>query len=128
MFFAFTFADPERPVLVRLNRPGVVELTSGAGDYWLRAYVLVSETPYCAVTDRQGAFCLAAVPAGEYEVECWLPNWDVARRERDPETGVVTRLDFGPPHRATRPARVEPRGAAEVHFALPASPDDVEVR
>lgn len=128
VFFGFTFAEPDRPMFTRLNRPGVVELTSGAGDYWLRAYLLVVETPWCAVTDGEGKFTLSGVPAGEYQVECWLPNWHIARQERDPETGVVSRLDFLPPHIAMLPVQVKPDRVAEVNFPLAPSPDDIKVR
>lgn len=128
VFFGFSLPEPERPLSARLHQPGVVELTSGAGEYWLRAYLLVAETPWCAVTDGEGTFVLNAVPAGEYQLECWLPNWDIARQERDPETGVVSRLEFRLPHRVTRPVHVAPQSVAHVGFTLPASPDDVKVR
>ena len=50
-----------------------------------------------ARTDAQGHFSLAQVPDGKYELVCWLPNWHVARRERDPESTLTARLFFGPP-------------------------------
>jgi hypothetical protein len=37
----------------------------------MRAYVVVLETPYFAVTDRRGFFQIREIPAGTYEVRWW---------------------------------------------------------
>jgi hypothetical protein len=36
------------------------------------------------------------------ELVCWLPNWHVERRERDPESTLTARLFFRPPVERTR--------------------------
>lgn len=36
---------------------------------WMRAWVVVAEHPYYAVTDEQGAFTLGNVPAGRHTLE-----------------------------------------------------------
>ena len=38
---------------------------------WMRSWVLVSDHPYFAVTDKSGNFTIKDIPAGTYEVVCW---------------------------------------------------------
>ncbi len=38
---------------------------------WMKGWVVVQEDPYYAVTDENGTFSIAEVPAGTYEVEVW---------------------------------------------------------
>lgn len=38
---------------------------------WMTGYVLVTDTPFFAVTAEDGAFTLPDVPAGKYTVEAW---------------------------------------------------------
>jgi hypothetical protein len=80
-----------------LESQGFVDLSSAAAHYWGRASLLVSEHPYCAVTDAVGNFSLADVPPGRYEVVGRLPNWHIAKGDFDPETMMLSRLYFGPP-------------------------------
>ena len=38
---------------------------------WMNSYLIVSDTPYHAITDRNGNFEIKGLPAGEYKVEVW---------------------------------------------------------
>lgn len=38
---------------------------------WMVAHVVVTETPFVAVTDQNGAFSISGVPAGTYTVSIW---------------------------------------------------------
>ena len=38
---------------------------------WMKAWVLVSDHPYFAVTDTNGNFSIDGIPTGTYEVVCW---------------------------------------------------------
>jgi hypothetical protein len=96
-FFSLALPDPDRPQGRTFDTPGRVELSSGAGYYWATANLFVDEHPYYVVTDRDGRFVLGRVPAGAVEVVVWLPGWTVARQERDPESGLITRQSYGPP-------------------------------
>jgi plastocyanin len=38
---------------------------------WMKAWLVVQEHPYYAVTDESGNFSMSNVPAGDYEIEAW---------------------------------------------------------
>jgi hypothetical protein len=38
---------------------------------WMRAWVVVAEHPFYALTNDQGEFTLANVPAGQYTIQVW---------------------------------------------------------
>jgi hypothetical protein len=95
-FFTQMLPDPDKPVRRTLSESGVVELSSGSAYYWMRAYLVVSDHPYVAVTEKDGSFALIQVPDGEYELVCWKANWHVERLEYDPEAFGPARLVFRP--------------------------------
>lgn len=118
-FWTFTLPDAEKPLTRRLDQPGIVELSSAAGYYWMHAYLLVSDHPYCAISDASGKFSLPQTPPGDYELVTWLPSWDVIRRERDPESTAVTRIVFGPHHERRQFVTVKPGESDPVIVTVP---------
>jgi hypothetical protein len=106
-FFTQMLPEPDKPVRRMLSEEGVVELSSGSAYYWLRAYLVVSDHPYVAVTGLDGSFALDQVPDGEYELVSWKANWHVERLEHDPEA------PFAPARLLFRPA-VEKRANVRV--------------
>ncbi len=121
-FFTLAFPDADRARQRRLTERGLVELTSAAGYFWMRGYLFVDEHPYYAVTDAAGRFRLADVPAGRYELVCWMPDWREERHERDPETSLIVRLFFRPPWETVQAVEVAPQGTATVEFDVTAPP------
>jgi hypothetical protein len=117
-FFTLAFPDADQPCVRRLADKGLVELTSAAGYYWMRGYLFVDEHPYYVRTDTQGCFVLPQVPPGRYELVCWLPNWNIDQQERDPESGLVTRLFFAPPLEIIKSVSLKARGQQTVNFIL----------
>jgi hypothetical protein len=117
-FFTLPFLETDRSSCRRLDDGGVVELMSGAGSYWMRAYLFVADHPYFTRTDAEGRFVLAEVPTGQYEVVCWMPNWRKARHERDSESGVICRLFFEAPVERTRQIILASQETREVDFSL----------
>jgi hypothetical protein len=106
-FFSLAFPDADKSLIRTFDKVGRVELSSGAGYYWAHANLFVCDHPYFALTDRDGRFEFTQVPAGEVKVVAWHPNWDAAKLERDPETGLVSRLTYAAPLEVTVPATVE---------------------
>jgi hypothetical protein len=96
-FFTLMFPDPDQSLRRILSKSGLVELSSNNGYFWMRGYLFVDDHPYYCRTDREGSFSLPAVPAGAFRLVAWLPNWKLARQERDPESGLVSRITFEQP-------------------------------
>jgi hypothetical protein len=121
-FFTVPFPDPNAPVERALTNRGLVELSSAAGHWAMRAYLFVDDHPYYTRTDSQGRFKLDGVPPGRYELVGWMPNWTTARIERDPETAIPMRLFFNPGVEKMRSVRVISKQTLEVRLAF--RPDD----
>jgi hypothetical protein len=119
-FFSLAFPPGARPCVRTLERGSVVELSSGVGHFWMRGHLFVDDHPYFTRTDGGGRFTLEKVPPGCHEIVCWHPDWHEAGHERDADTGLITRLTFGPPVTVTRPVVVETAGRAEVVLRLAA--------
>lgn len=117
-FFGLTFPQAEVPRRRRLNKNGVVELSSGAGYYWMRAYLFVDDHPYYTQTDPQGRFTLTEVPPGTYEIVCWLPNWLKDHHERDSDWAHITRLTFRQPLVISRQITLTGTGPARADFSI----------
>jgi hypothetical protein len=117
-FFARAFPDVDRPCTRRLDRAGLVELSSGCGYFWMRGHLFVADHPYYTHSDAEGRFTLPQVPPGRYELVCWLPDWREATRELDAETALICRLSFRPPLEATRTVRVDAGQTQTVAIAV----------
>jgi hypothetical protein len=101
-FWTLTLPESDRPRTRRLDRSGLVDLSSGVNYFWMHAYVWVCDHPYYATTDAAGQWTLTGIPGGEYDLVTWLPNWRTRRQERDPESGTISRYIFQPPLEAVR--------------------------
>lgn len=58
-------ADP-----VDFPKPGVIALGCNIHD-WMSGYIVVTETPWFAITGKDGSAEIRDVPAGKYEIEAW---------------------------------------------------------
>jgi hypothetical protein len=117
-FFTQMLPEPDKPVRRTLSESGVVELSSGSAYYWMRAYLVVSDHPYVALTGNDGSFTMDQVPEGEHELVCWKANWHVERPEYDPEAFGPVRLVFRPPVEKRAAARVIAGKAVTVSVTL----------
>jgi hypothetical protein len=117
-WFALPFPAPN--VLSRrpLGHGGLIELSSGAGYYWMRGYLHVLDHPYATLTDAQGHFKLAKIPAGQYELVVWHPNWHEAGHSRDADTCQICRLTLQPPLEVVRKIEVASRETRAVQIML----------
>ncbi|MBN9517339.1 carboxypeptidase regulatory-like domain-containing protein [bacterium] len=118
-FFSLALPEREQVRTRTFTDPGRVELSSGAGYYWASADLFVTDHPYWTTTDAAGRFTLSGVPAGRVEVVVWHPGWLPARRDRDPETGLVTRMTYAPATEQARPADVPAGGTSDIGVTLP---------
>ena len=104
-----------------MPRPGLVELSSGAGYYWSRGWLWVAEHPYFTRTVADGSFRLDGVPEGNCEVVCWLPNSRIRKTEHDPEISVTFRLAYQPPVEKAAEIAVGRGRTASASFRLDAT-------
>jgi hypothetical protein len=121
-WFTLAFSDPYQPLSRPMKQNGVVELTSGAGHYWMRAFVFVDQHPYYTRTDENGRFELKQVSPGRYHLVSWLPDWREAGHDRDPDTGLVTRLRFGAPLVAEQSVEMAAHQSVDIEIDLGVHP------
>jgi hypothetical protein len=60
-----------RQVTTSLSRSGVIKIDCDVLHTWMSAAIVVTASPYHAVTNQHGRFALERVPAGDYEIETW---------------------------------------------------------
>jgi hypothetical protein len=61
-----------------LETPGIYKITCDVHP-WERAFVVVSDHPFSAVTGEDGTFVLPDVPAGRYMLEAWHARYGLRR-------------------------------------------------
>jgi plastocyanin len=62
------------PIIKELESAGTIQLTCDVHP-WMRAFVVVTENPFFAVTNEDGAFSIEGLPAGAYALEAWHPRF-----------------------------------------------------
>jgi len=72
--FEMKIYEAGTPPPVIFDKPGVVIIYCMLHD-WMRAYVLVVDTPYFAKTDGAGNALLNNLPEGGYEIKAWHPDF-----------------------------------------------------
>lgn len=60
-----------RQVIKRLDRVGVMRIDCDVLHTWMSAAIVVTDTPYFAVTDETGRFSIGGLVPGRYEIEVW---------------------------------------------------------
>ena len=84
---------------------------------WMSGYIHVSDHPYMVVTDSNGAFELADVPAGTYTLICWHEG---INEQAVIAAGEIVAYQYGPDIEVTKEVTVEGGKTAEVTFTLAA--------
>ncbi len=78
---------------ITFNKSGVVTLLCNVHTE-MSAYVIVIETPYFAVTDRDGNYIIRNVPPGDYTVKVWHEQLGTQVKHVRVNAGSATRSDF----------------------------------
>jgi len=88
-----------RQVAQTLTRPGIVAIQCEVLHTWMSAYIVVTSSPYFAVSGENGRFAIEGVPPGEYEVDFWHEK--LGRQSRKvvvkPEEETVADVVFAAP-------------------------------
>jgi hypothetical protein len=83
-----------RQVRKRLTRTGVIRIECEVLHTWMSAYIVVTSSPYFAVTDKEGEFVFEGLPAGTYKTEVWHEKLGRQSRELNLVAGDILRTDF----------------------------------
>ncbi len=82
-----------RTVTKRLDREGLIKVHCDVLHTWMTAYILVTSSPYFAVTNQRGEFVIEDVPAGTYKLEFWHEKLGMRSREVRIVDGGVLHVD-----------------------------------
>ncbi len=82
----------------RFTQPGRVVVDCDVLHTWMRAYVVVIDHPYAAVTSSDGRFRLTHIPAGDYMVQFWHEHLGERTRRVtvQPDRKTRIRLRYAP--------------------------------
>lgn len=83
-----------RQVKNRFTRIGVVAIQCEVLHTWMSAFIVVTSSPYFAVTDEKGEFVIEGVPAGTLEIEVWHENLGRQSRRVTLSPGITLHVDF----------------------------------
>ena len=75
------------------DKPGVVALLCNVHAE-MSAYVVVTETPYFAVTNPAGEFTIPNVPPGAYVLKAWHEACKPKEQKIEVKEGPPARADF----------------------------------
>jgi hypothetical protein len=78
----------------------------------MRAWLVVRDNPYFAVTDESGRFRITDVPPGRYKLTAWHEGWVVTGKDKD------GRPLYDAPRVVTREVTVPAHGEVAVDFEL----------
>jgi len=88
------YRTDERPVPTQLfDVPGLVVLRCDIHEH-MRGLILVLPTPYFAVTDAEGRFRLAGLPAGHATLKVWVNSRTTLERPVELQDDSTLRADF----------------------------------
>jgi plastocyanin len=77
---AFNRTQPKgRTIPIVFKRPEIIRVDCDLHP-WMRAWVVVAEHPFYALTDEHGEFSLANVPAGQYALQIWQESLGTVTR------------------------------------------------
>jgi hypothetical protein len=64
-----------------LPQAGLLRIECDVGHTWMRAYILISSSPFSAVTGRDGTFEIRGIPPGRYRLVAWHEAFGTIERE-----------------------------------------------
>jgi hypothetical protein len=80
-----------RQVTKRLDRLGLIKINCDVLHTWMSAAIVVTDSPYFAVSDGHGFYRVDGLPGGTYEMEIWHERLGVRNQKfQIGETGEVT--------------------------------------
>lgn len=103
---------------VLFDRPGIVSIGCNIHD-WMLAYIVITDSPYYGVSDKDGLVDLSHLPPGQYSLRYWYPGLSTTQSFIGVE-GIIHialipqepyRLFIGSPNIKERPDAMDDDGA-----------------
>lgn len=111
----FNIATPTKDQVIeitqRIKKVGVIDVQCDAHTH-MRAWVVVRDSPYFAVTDEQGQFRITEIPAGRYRAVAWHQGWLVTGKDKD------GRPLYDAPRVLTQEVTIPAKGETTLDFEL----------
>jgi plastocyanin len=82
-----------RQVTKTLTRSGIIRINCDVLHTWMSAAIVVTQSPYFALTDQYGRFAIEQLPVGEYEMETWHEKLGTRNRWIRVSEGAETSVD-----------------------------------
>ena len=88
------YRPDERPIPSQVfDTPGLVTLRCEIHEH-MRGLILVLDSPHFVVTEPDGHYRLANLPAGRYTLKAWLSSKQTLEQPVDLKNGATLRVDF----------------------------------
>jgi plastocyanin len=88
------YRPEERPIpSVMFDQPGLVTLRCDIHEH-MRGLILVLNTPYFVMTNTDGRFRLAGLPAGDYTLKAWIDSRTTRQKPVQLKNGETLHVDF----------------------------------
>ena len=88
------YRPDERPIPSKVfDTPGLVTLRCDIHEH-MRGLILVLDTPYFVITDKEGRFRLSGLPSGHYLLKAWIDSKTTRKQPVDLKDGATAHVDF----------------------------------
>ena len=88
------YRPDERPIPSKVfDTPGLVTLRCDIHEH-MRGLILVLDTPYFVITDKDGRFRLSGLPSGHYLLKAWIDSKTTRKQPVDLKDGATAHVDF----------------------------------
>ncbi len=88
------YRPEERPIPAEtFDKPGLVTLRCDIHEH-MRGLILVLNTPYFVMTDTEGHFRLAGLPAGRHTLKAWIDSRTTREKAVELKSGQTLHVDF----------------------------------
>jgi plastocyanin len=81
------------PIVRSFDEPGLIRLSSDVYP-WMLSFIAVTDHPFFAVSEADGSFQIAKVPAGKYALEAWHSIYGVKKATVEVIAGQTVELLF----------------------------------
>lgn len=81
------------PPSILFDKAGLITLRCDIHEH-MRGLILVLDTPYFVITDRDGHYTLTNLPAGHFTIKAWVDSRTTRERPVDLKDGAVLHVDL----------------------------------